>query len=161
MTTEFTPARISSLREIARDATRRPWRHDISAYGYGQPRIYGDGRLVAVVGNAEPERYEQWCHDAMFATSACNEILPALDEIERLRAENERLREECEITMKTIADNYAEIERLREALEPFARADRAIGDEPGPFRFETGSGYRPVDREDIRRARRALEGGDA
>lgn len=49
-----------------------------------------------------------------------------------------------------------ELSRLREALEPFARADRAIGDEPGPFRFETERGYRLVEREHFRAAARAL-----
>jgi hypothetical protein len=49
-----------------------------------------------------------------------------------------------------------ELSRLREALEPFARADRAIGDEPGPFRFETGRGHRLVEREHFRAAARVL-----
>lgn len=38
------------------------------------------------------------------------------------------------------------------ALEPFARADRALGSEPGPFRFETATGYRLIEREDLKRA---------
>lgn len=50
----------------------------------------------------------------------------------------------------------AENERLRGALEPFAAADRAIGDEPGPFRFETGTGHRVIERDDFLRARAAL-----
>ena len=41
--------------------------------------------------------------------------------------------------------------RLLEALEPFKRVDTAIGSEPGPFRFETGSGHRLVERGDFRR----------
>jgi hypothetical protein len=50
----------------------------------------------------------------------------------------------------------AENERLRLALQPFARADRAIGNEPGPFRFETGTGHRLIERDDLRNARAAL-----
>jgi hypothetical protein len=49
-----------------------------------------------------------------------------------------------------------ELSRLRGALEPFARADRAFGDEPGPFRFETGRGHRLVEREHFRAAARVL-----
>jgi hypothetical protein len=50
----------------------------------------------------------------------------------------------------------ARVTALEKALEPFARADRAIGDEPGPFRFETRNGYVLIDREDLRAARAAL-----
>lgn len=80
-----------------------------------------------------------------------------------------------------IDESAAEVTRLRdalaraeereaamvEALTPFARADAAIGAERGPFRFETGTGYRLIEREDLARARAALapepraEGGDA
>ena len=51
-----------------------------------------------------------------------------------------------------IAKLEAEVARLREALEPFVRADRAIGAEPGPFRFETANGYRLIEREHLRAA---------
>lgn len=47
--------------------------------------------------------------------------------------------------------------KLQEALAPFARADIAIGDEPGPFRFETAKGHRLIERDDLRRARIAAE----
>jgi hypothetical protein len=52
-------------------------------------------------------------------------------------------------------------EALVEALTPFARADRAIGAEPGPFRFETGAGHRLIEREDLRHASAALARGKA
>jgi hypothetical protein len=44
----------------------------------------------------------------------------------------------------------------RDALEKFARADRALGDEPGPFRFATGNGHRLIERDDFRAATKAL-----
>lgn len=47
--------------------------------------------------------------------------------------------------------------RVREVVGPFARADVAIGSERGPFRFETGTGYRLIEREDLRAARQLME----
>lgn len=39
-----------------------------------------------------------------------------------------------------------------EVLRPFARADGAIGTERGPFRFETGTGFRLIERDDLAKA---------
>jgi hypothetical protein len=47
--------------------------------------------------------------------------------------------------------------RVREVVGPFARAHVAIGSERGPFRFETGTGYRLIEREDFRAARQLME----
>lgn len=47
--------------------------------------------------------------------------------------------------------------RVREVVGPFARADRAIGSEPGPFRFETGTGHRLIERGDLAAASRFME----
>ncbi|MFG1302116.1 hypothetical protein V5F49_20210 [Xanthobacter sp. V3C-3] len=71
-------------------------------------------------------------------------------------------RERAETAERERDEARAEVERLRNALEPFARADRAIGNEPGPFRFETGTGYRLIERHDLRQASAALhhEGGE-
>lgn len=101
----------------------------------------------------------------------------AAGRIAELEAENAKLREREEVTRHAnidvklhwdvlkadydaattaIAEANRKIERLREALAPFARADRAIGNEPGPFRFETGTGHRELHRDDLRRARAAL-----
>ena len=63
------------------------------------------------------------------------------------------LLEERSAREATITALEAENKRLREALEPFVRADTALGDEPGPFRFETRNGHRLIEREDFRRAR--------
>jgi len=52
-------------------------------------------------------------------------------------------------------------EQMLEALEPFARADRAIGTDPGPFRFETSTGHRLIEREDFSRASAALSAARA
>lgn len=53
----------------------------------------------------------------------------------------------------------ARAEKMAEALEPFARADRALGSEAGPFRFETSTGHVLIRREDLHQASAAL-GGD-
>jgi hypothetical protein len=69
--------------------------------------------------------------------------------------------------IKTLSLTLAEVEqqlnetkvKLRvasEALRPFAAADRAVGDDEGPFRLETMTGYREITRDDLRRARAAL-----
>jgi len=47
--------------------------------------------------------------------------------------------------------------RVREVVGPFAKADRAIGSERGPFRFETGTGYRLIEREDLSAASQLME----
>ncbi|BAQ49464.1 MULTISPECIES: hypothetical protein [Methylobacterium] len=59
-------------------------------------------------------------------------------------AESERKR------VATITPEQAAL--LARMLEPLARADRAIGEESGPFRFETATGYRDLAREDLRSA---------
>lgn len=48
-----------------------------------------------------------------------------------------------------------------EALRPFAAADRAIGKLDGPVRFYTDTGYREIEREELTRAREALESLEA
>ena len=72
---------------------------------------------------------------------------------------------ECAVlVLERLAPDATTLSRLRAALdvaegalEPVARSDTAIGDEPGPFRFETGTGHRLVERSDLRRARVALD----
>lgn len=143
--TDFTPARIAELRALGAKATKLPYRQHLVD---DTTIIAEDGTEIACTfpqGGIDDDvdfatDVEQKERDAAFLAAAANTLPAALDEIERLRAENEK---------------------LREALKPFARADRAIGDEPGPYRFETGAGYRLIDRESLRRARRAFEGGDA
>jgi len=80
----------------------------------------------------------------------------AMHEIERRGAEIIRLMGEVNFLLAALAERDARIAGLVEALRPFAAADRAIGDTPGPFRFETGTGHRLIEREDLWRARRAL-----
>lgn len=63
-----------------------------------------------------------------------------------LRADPARAAEE------EIALTQPQAALLAKALEPLARADRAIGEEPGPFRFETEGGFRDLSRDDIRQA---------
>ena len=72
------------------------------------------------------------------------ELQAEIDRLQAALAESERKR------VETITPDQAAI--LASMLEPLARADRAIGEELGPFRFETGSGYRDLSREDLRSA---------
>lgn len=70
--------------------------------------------------------------------------------------ERERGRSE-ELEARALAAEAA-LAKAVEALEPFARADRALGDElgaDGTFRLETDKGYREIPREAFRRARTA------
>jgi len=92
-----------------------------------------DGRPFDGLGAADKKRYHDRCAGQLTALSAAESALAT----------------ERERTAK-----------LEAALEPFARADRAIGDEPGPFRFETLRGYREITREDLRAARAALSPAD-
>lgn len=63
--------------------------------------------------------------------------------------------------LRRLIDEVAGVEslraRVREVVGPFARADVAIGSERGPFRFETGTGYRLIEREDLAAARQLME----
>lgn len=54
-----------------------------------------------------------------------------------------------------------ERDELREALKPFAAADRALGSDPGPYRLQTFTGYREIERSHFRRARAALKKPEA
>lgn len=61
------------------------------------------------------------------------------------------------LTAEALAASQSQLlAEAKEVVRPFAAADRAIGNEPGPFRFDTGTGYRTVEREDLRRARAFL-----
>lgn len=99
------------------------------------------------------------------AARAMREAATALTEA---RAEIEWLRgdlvnERRVVTTQSKARVAAESElstlraRVREVVWPFARADRAIGSEPGPFRFETGTGHRLIERGDLAAASRFME----
>jgi hypothetical protein len=93
-------------------------------------------------------------------------IRPAFEAKDAEIATFDAREEECLESMKVALENEedahrkleaaeAKLAKAVEALEPFARADRALADEPGPFRFETRNGYRLIEREDFRRARSA------
>ncbi len=112
---------IAALRALAEKATPGPWRQHlvddttiIDATGEFVASTFPEGGMDDDIDYATDT--EQREHSAAFIAAAANTLPAALDEIERLRAENASLREECEITMKTIADNYAEIERLDRAM---------------------------------------------
>ena len=85
-----------------------------------------------------------------------SKLYGAAQMISGLARERDEARALAENRLSKILVADEQIDKLRTALLPFARADRAIGDERGPFRFETGTGYRELFREDFRIASAAL-----
>ena len=98
MSTEFTPTRIAELRALGAKATKLPYRQ----------HLVDDTTIIAVDGTEIACTFpqggidddvdfatdvEQKERDAAFLAAAANTLPAALDEIERLRAENEKLRE--------------------------------------------------------------------
>jgi hypothetical protein len=192
--TDFTPARIAELRALGAKATKLPYRQ----------HLVDDTTIIAVDGTEIACTFpqggidddvdfatdvEQKERDAAFLAAAANTLPAALDEIERLRAENDKSRACCgelrEVTLamncatvnntrtlaEAVAAMRAENERLREALRPFvsiASVNEDADDATFPDNFGYFIGVLMDDPEDIdlrlahfRRARRALEGGEA
>jgi hypothetical protein len=89
----MTEAEIAELRDLEAAATTAPWTDDAAGYWADMPRIYGDGCLIAIVGNAQPERGDQWDDDAKFIRAARNAVPRLLAMIEAERAEVACLRE--------------------------------------------------------------------
>ena len=98
MSTEFTPTRIAELRALGAKATKLPYRQ----------HLVDDTTIIAVDGTEIACTFpqggidddvdfatdvEQKERDAAFLAAAANTLPAALDENERLRAENEKLRE--------------------------------------------------------------------
>lgn len=90
--TTITPERIADLRAMEAKATPGPWHAEIDEHYGSHPRIYADGRLIAAIGNVEVERQDYWEADAKMAVAARNALIPALDEIDRLRCELDEAR---------------------------------------------------------------------
>lgn len=199
----FTPERIAQSREILAKATPGPWETDTEKtdgeYGSGPdcPRGYhasiitaGDKRICGTENSADGEVHEEFDEDGCYAwdevaarnmkaaAHAVNTHPAALDEIERLQAENADFAEQLALRSETsmakdmqeiMAQNNAlsasltlanaRIARLEEALRPFANYADAV---EGNLRFH-GVAYTPDYRkavfvEDFRRARAALKG---
>ena len=146
MSTEFTPTRIAELRALGAKATKLPYRQ----------HLVDDTTIIAVDGTEIACTFpqggidddvdfatdvEQKERDAAFLAAAANTLPAALDEIERLRAENEK---------------------LREAMKPFAIAldiaRNALGKHADDGHVEAIA-FQYVSIGDLRRARRALDGG--
>lgn len=88
----MTEADLAELRALEAAATPGPWTDDAAGYWADMPRIYGDGFLIAVVGNAQPERGDHWDADAKFIAAARNAVPRLLAMIDAERAESARLR---------------------------------------------------------------------
>lgn len=97
MSTTFTPARIAELRALGAKATTLPYRQHLVD---DTTIIAEDGTEIACTfpqGGIDDDvdfatDVEQKERDAAFLAAAANTLPAALDEIERLRAENARLR---------------------------------------------------------------------
>jgi hypothetical protein len=110
--------------------------------------IYGAHRAATSAPNVLALLAE---HDALKSSLAS--MSAAADED---AAEIEGKQRCIEALAKEKAALKALLEKARGALEPFARGDGAIGDEEGPFRFETLTGHRIFERGDLRAARALL-----
>ena len=86
----MTEAELADLRALEAAATPGPWTDDAAGYWGDMPRIFGDGFLIAVVGNAQPERGDCWDADAKFIRAARNAIPRLLATIENMRASRAR-----------------------------------------------------------------------
>lgn len=62
----MTDEELTKLRALEAAATPGPWADDAAGYWADMPRIFGDGFLIAVIGNAQPERGGCWDADAKF-----------------------------------------------------------------------------------------------
>jgi hypothetical protein len=103
--TKFTAAFLAEQRELAEKATERPW---IS--NWDQPEdsdklnqiANADGVDVIGVTYYDGELLSISKEDAAYTVAAANHYPAALDAIERLRAENERLRARAELRGKAL-----------------------------------------------------------
>jgi len=123
--TDFTPARIAELRALGAKATKLPYRQ----------HLVDDTTIIAVDGTEIACTFpqggidddvdfatdvEQKECDAAFLAAAANTLPAALDEIERLRAENEKLREALTKIVRT------EVTGLGDTLVAVLRECRSI-----------------------------------
>lgn len=81
----MTESELAELRALEAAATPGPWTDDARGHWGDMPRIYGDGFLIAVVGNAQPERGDRWDDDARFIRASRNAVPRLLATVEALR----------------------------------------------------------------------------
>ena len=123
--TDFTPARIAELRALGAKATTLPYRQHLVD---DTTIIAEDGTEIACTfpqGGIDDDvdfatDVEQKERDAAFLAAAANTLPAALDEIERLRAENEKLREALTKIVRT------EVTGLGDTLVAVLRECRSI-----------------------------------
>ena len=125
MTTPLPLAELPALRALAEKATPGPWRQHlvddttvIDEAGNTVAQTFPDGGLDDDVDFATDT--EQREHDAAFIATARTALPAALDEIERLRAENEKLREALTKIVRT------EVTGLGDTLVAVLRECRSI-----------------------------------
>ena len=78
--TKFTPDEIVRLRELAANATPRPWKYDLIG-----EFVQGDGHHLAQTWNKYEEDFDNAQANGTYIVAAANAMPAALDEIERLR----------------------------------------------------------------------------
>jgi hypothetical protein len=171
----MTDEELAELRALEAAATPGPWADDASGHYGVRPRIYGDGYLIAEVGNAQPALGDFWDADAKFIVAARNALPRLLAMLDAERAEVARLREaargqivvvEAARQMQAQAERErdetrAENARLRAALgkiaamntEPRGMTSEDAYDAPGPYAHVAlaaldkvrGDGWRTMD----------------
>lgn len=97
----MTESELAELRALEAAATPGPWTDDAAGYWGDMPRIYGDGFLIAVVGNAQPERGDCWDADAKFIRAARNAIPRLLATIENMRVSAQQRQMQAERDLAT------------------------------------------------------------
>ena len=110
MTAPATNDDIETLRTLEAQATPGPWSTDVSGVWGRHPRIYGDGFLIADVGNMQNQRGEQWDADAAFIAAARDAVPRLITLLAKRDVENARLHE-------MLAESHAAAARLGEKLE--------------------------------------------
>lgn len=172
---------VADWRKAMEGVTPGPWQKGTKrTLGYVcESNDQSDGMLIPIadVYGENPDADLAWI--ARCSPTGIDDLLALIEqqaaELAEARAGNERLEARRFSEVATWQGKYShakserdellrEKERLEAALEPFARADRALGRTPGSdrtFRLETDTGYREIDRDAFRRARSVLENSKA
>ena len=79
---DFTPEKISELRELAKKATPRPWKYSEK---YGTIEVFSG--TIAITWDKTEEDFKNAISNGLYIEAAANTLPSALDEIERLTNE--------------------------------------------------------------------------
>lgn len=110
------------MTEAVKHTPRLPWTTETALPFGEQPRIHdADGRLVAVVGNAETERQDEWEANAEFIVRAANAFATMRSALEMIAGKRQcldNLMSNADIAISALANTgraLAQEQRLKEA----------------------------------------------